>query len=113
MGVALGLIALCLWERRARWLADLGWGRGLIAMLALVGPWALAITVASDGAFWGASLSGDLAPKLLSGQEGHGEPAGVYSVPAPLLLFPTPVLLPAGGIPGWKARAAPGVRLAL
>src|SRR5258708_38755961 len=98
MGVALGLIALCLWERRAGWLADLGWGWGLIAMLALVGPWALAITVASDGAFWGASLSGDLAPKLLSGQEGHGEPAGFYSVLAPLGAFPATGLRPAGGI---------------
>jgi 4-amino-4-deoxy-L-arabinose transferase-like glycosyltransferase len=113
MVVALALIALCLWERRARWLADLGWGWGLLAMLALVGPWALAITVASDGAFWGASLGGDLAPKLLGSQEGHGEPPGFYMVLAPLLLFPATVLLPAGVVAGWKARAEPAVRFAL
>jgi 4-amino-4-deoxy-L-arabinose transferase-like glycosyltransferase len=113
MVVVLALIALCLWERRARWLSDLGWGWGLLAILALVGPWALAITVASDGAFWGASLGGDLAPKLLGGQEGHGEPPGFYMALAPLLLFPATVLLPAGAVAGWKARAEPGVRFAL
>jgi 4-amino-4-deoxy-L-arabinose transferase-like glycosyltransferase len=113
MVAALALVALCLWERRARWLADLGWGWGLLAILALVGPWALAITVASDGAFWGASLGGDLAPKLLGGQEGHGEPPGFYAVLAPLLLFPATVVLPAGVVAGWKARAEPAVRFAL
>ena len=113
MVAALALIALCLWERRVRWLADLGWGWGLIAILALVGPWALAITVASDGAFWGASLGGDLAPKLLSGQDGHGEPPGFYTMLAPLLLFPATVLLPAGVVAGWKMRAEPAVRFAL
>ncbi len=113
MVVALALIALCLWERRARWLADLGWGWGLLTILALVGPWALAITVASDGAFWGASLGGDLAPKLLGGQEGHGEPPGFYAVLSPLLLFPATVLLPAGVVAGWKARAEPAVKFAL
>jgi 4-amino-4-deoxy-L-arabinose transferase-like glycosyltransferase len=113
MIAALAAIALCIWERRARWLKDLGWGWGLLAILALVGPWALAITVASDGAFWGASLGGDLAPKLMGGQEGHGEPPGFYAVLAPFMLFPAAVLSPAGLIAGWKARAEPGVRFAL
>jgi 4-amino-4-deoxy-L-arabinose transferase-like glycosyltransferase len=104
---------LCVWDRRARWLAGLGWGWGLLALLAVVGPWALAITVASDGAFWGASLGGDLAPKLVSGQEGHGEPPGFYALLAPALLFPATALLPAGLAAAWKARAEPGVRFAL
>jgi 4-amino-4-deoxy-L-arabinose transferase-like glycosyltransferase len=113
MVAALTLICLCVWERRARWLAGLEWGWGLLALLAIAGPWALAITVASDGAFWGASLGGDLAPKLVSGQEGHGEPFGFYALLAPVLLFPAAVLLPAGLVSAWKARAEPGVRFAL
>ena len=113
MVVGLTLIALCLWERRARWLADLGWSWGLIAIVALVGPWAMAITVASDGAFWGASIGGDLAPKLLGGEESHGAPPGFYAILAPLMLFPAVVLLPAGLVAGWSARVEPGIRFAL
>ncbi|HEY1448925.1 MAG TPA: glycosyltransferase family 39 protein [Caulobacteraceae bacterium] len=113
MIAALTMVALCIWDRKARWLKDLGWGWGLIGIVALVGPWALAITVASDGAFWGASLGGDLAPKLLGGQEGHGEPPGFYLALAPLLLFPATALAPAGALVGWRARAEPGVRFAL
>ncbi|HEY2481979.1 MAG TPA: glycosyltransferase family 39 protein, partial [Caulobacteraceae bacterium] len=113
MVAALAAIAVSVWDRRARWLAGLGWGWGLLALLAIVGPWALAITVASDGAFWGASLGGDLAPKLVSGQEGHGEPFGFYAALAPVLLFPATVLLPGGMLAAWKKRAEPGVRFAL
>jgi len=113
MVVGLTLIALAIWERRARWIAGLGWGWGLIAILALVGPWALAITVASDGAFWGASIGGDLAPKLLRGDEGHGEPPGFYAVLLPLMLFPAAVMLPAGLTAGWRDRAQPLVKFAL
>jgi 4-amino-4-deoxy-L-arabinose transferase-like glycosyltransferase len=113
MVAALTMIALMLWDRRGRWLAGIGWGWGLIATLAVVGPWALAITVASDGAFWGASVGGDLAPKLLHGEEGHFAPPGTYAVLAFLMLFPATLLLPAGAVAGWRGRAEPGVRFAL
>ncbi|MGH7022202.1 MAG: ArnT family glycosyltransferase [Caulobacteraceae bacterium] len=113
MVVGLTLIALMAWDRRARWMAGLGWGWGLIAMLAVIGPWALAITVASDGAFWGASIGGDLAPKLLRGEETHGEPPLFYAVLAPLMLAPATLLLPSGLVAGWRDWAEAGVRFAL
>ncbi len=113
MIVALTLLSLCLWERRCAWLRDIGWGWGSLLLLATVGPWAMAITVASDGAFWGAAVGKDLAPKLLGGQEGHGAPPLLYAVLAPLTLFPATLLLPAGCLAGWRARAEPGVRFAL
>ncbi len=113
MIMALTLILLAVWDRKARWMAKIGWGWGLIAIVALIGPWALAITVASDGAFWGASIGGDLAPKLLRGEETHGAPPGFYAVLAPLMLTPATVLLPAGLVAGWRSRAEPGVRFAL
>jgi len=113
MVIALTLIALCLWERRVRWLGKLGWGWGLILLAATLGPWALAITVATDGAFWGAAVGGDLAPKLAGGQEGHGAPPGYYALLSPLLLFPATLLLPAGLAAGWRLRAEPAVRFAL
>jgi 4-amino-4-deoxy-L-arabinose transferase-like glycosyltransferase len=73
----------------------------------------MAITVATDGAFWGAAVGGDLAPKLMGGQEGHGAPPLFYAALAPLMLFPAALALPAGLFAGWRARAEPGVRFAL
>jgi 4-amino-4-deoxy-L-arabinose transferase-like glycosyltransferase len=113
MVVALCLILLCLWDRRWRWTLEIGWGWGLIALAAAVGPWALAITVATDGAFWGAAVGGDLAPKLAGEAEGHGAAPGFYLLLAPLLLFPATMLLPGGAIAAWRARAEPGARFAL
>ncbi len=113
MVVALTLAALCLWERRGSWVGRLGWGWGLIALAAVLGPWALAITVATDGAFWGAAVGSDLAPKLAGEAEGHGAPPGYYLLLAPVLLFPATLLLPAGLVAGWRARGEPAVRFAL
>lgn len=113
MVVGLTLAALCLTDRRVAWLKTLGWGWGLILAVAVVGPWAMAITVASDGAFWGAAFGGDVAPKLMGGQEGHGAPPGFHALLAPLLLFPASLLLPAGLAAGWRARCEPAVRFAL
>jgi 4-amino-4-deoxy-L-arabinose transferase-like glycosyltransferase len=62
------------WDRHLRWLRGIGWWWGLVAILAVAGPWALAVTIATDGAFWASSLGGDLAPKLAGGHETHGAP---------------------------------------
>ena len=113
MVVVLTILALVIWDRRARWLRTLGWDWGLILFAAVTLPWALAITVATDGAFWGIAVGGDLAPKLLGGQEGHGAPPGYYAALSPLLLFPACLLLPAALISAWRARAEPGIRFAL
>jgi 4-amino-4-deoxy-L-arabinose transferase-like glycosyltransferase len=113
MVVALALLALGLWDRRVRWMAGLGWGWGLILTGAVILPWAVAITVATDGAFWGAALGGDLAPKLAEGQEGHGAPPGFYLLLLPLLIFPAGLLLPAAAIGAWRTRTTPATRFAL
>jgi len=100
--------------RSARtWMRRLGWVWGLVAILALAGPWAVAITVASDGGFWSSAVGGDLAPKLAGGHESHGAPPGLHLLLSPLLLFPASLLLPAALIAGWRARAEPTARFAL
>ncbi|HEY7900492.1 MAG TPA: glycosyltransferase family 39 protein, partial [Caulobacteraceae bacterium] len=113
MVAILTLIALAVWDRRLRWMAKLGWGWGLIAIALVIGPWAMAVTVASDGAFWGAAIGGDLAPKLLRGEESHGLPPGFYAVLTPLMLFPATLLLPAAAVAAWRGRDEPVVRFAL
>jgi len=109
------LTILALWasDRKIGWVKTLGWTWGPLVVLAIVGPWAWAITVASDGAFWGAAIGGDLTPKIAGGHERHGGLPGYHLLLAPMLTFPASLLIPAGLVLGWKARAEPGVRFAL
>ncbi|UAL11179.1 ArnT family glycosyltransferase [Caulobacter segnis] len=109
----LALAALAIWDRKAGWMKDLGWTWGLILFAAITLPWAMMITVATDGAFWGTAIGGDLAPKMAGGQEGHSGPFGYHTLLAPLLSFPATLLLPAGLVLGWTRRKEPGVRFAL
>jgi len=107
------LVGLAIWDRKAAWMKDLGWTWGLILFAAITLPWAMMITVATDGAFWGAAVGGDLAPKLAGGSEGHSGPFGYHALLAPLLSFPATLLLPAGLVVGWTKRNEPGVRFAV
>jgi 4-amino-4-deoxy-L-arabinose transferase-like glycosyltransferase len=113
MVAGLTVLALCVWDRRAGWVKNLGWGWGLILLAAICGPWAGAVTVATDGAFWSAAIGGDLAPKLAGGQETHGAPPGYHTLLAPLLMFPGTLLLPAALALAWRRRGEPGVRFAI
>lgn len=113
MVAGLAVISLCAAERDVRWLAGLKPYWGLIVILAVVGPWAGAVTVATDGAFWSAAIGGDLAPKLAGGHESHGAPFGLHALLAPVLTFPMTLLLPAAAVGAWRGRSDPGVRFAL
>jgi 4-amino-4-deoxy-L-arabinose transferase-like glycosyltransferase len=113
MIAALTIVALIAVDRRPAWLARLNWIWGLIILAAIVGPWAGAVTVATDGAFWTAALSGDLAPKLRGGQETHGAPPGYHTLLALLLTFPMTLMLPAAAVTAWRRWREPGVRFAL
>jgi 4-amino-4-deoxy-L-arabinose transferase-like glycosyltransferase len=111
--VAAAGITLAVWDRGAPWARSLGWTWGLLLVCAVVGPWAVAITVSTDGGFWSGAIGGDLASKLSGAQDGHGFPPGFHTVLAPVLLFPAAALLPAAGVEAWKARAATGVRFSV
>ena len=104
------MIALSVWDRDARWLRRLGWGWGLPLVALIVGPWAIAITIATDGGFWTEAIGGDLAPKIAGSDEGHGVFPGFYLLIAPLLFFPATLLLPAALSTGWSRRAEPAIR---
>ena len=113
MVAGLAMLALATTDRRFRWMGKLSWGWGLLLVALIVGPWAIAITTATDGTFWTGAVSGDLAPKLAGGHESHGAPPGLHILLSPLLFFPGAALLPVALVTGWKRRAEPGVRFAL
>ena len=110
---ALALTLLAILDRRPAWLLKLRWWWGLVIVAAVVGPWAGAVTVSTDGAFWSAAIGGDLASKLAGGQESHGAPPGYHVLLAPLLTFPMTLMLPAAAVAAWRGRNEPGVRFAL
>jgi 4-amino-4-deoxy-L-arabinose transferase-like glycosyltransferase len=113
MVAALTILALIAVDRRAGWLKRLNWYWGLILVAVVIGPWAGAVTVATDGAFWSTALTGDLAPKLAGGQETHGALPGYHTLLAPLLLFPMTLMLPAAAVTAWTRWREPGVKFAL
>jgi len=108
--IAPAMMALSIWDRDVSWLKRLGWGWGLPLVALIVGPWAIAITIATDGAFWREAIGGDLAPKITGGDEGHGVFPGAYMLMASLLFFPATLLLPAAVSAGWSRRAEPAIR---
>jgi 4-amino-4-deoxy-L-arabinose transferase-like glycosyltransferase len=110
---ALTIAGLVLMDRKPGWIVRLNWTWGLIILVAIVGPWAGAVTVATDGGFWSAALDGDLAPKLAGGQETHGAPPGYHFLLAPILMFPMTLMLPAAAVTAWRRWREPGVRFAL
>lgn len=113
MVAALTIAVLCIMDRKAAWLGRLNWIWGMILLVAICGPWAWAVTVATDGGFWSAALNGDLAPKLAGGQESHGAPPGYHLALSPILMFPMTLLLPAAAVTAWKRWREPGVRFAI
>jgi len=101
---------LSIWDRDVTWMRRLGWGWGLPLVALIVGPWAIAITIATDGGFWREAVGHDLGGKITGAQESHGGFPGMYAVLAPLLLFPATLLLPAAVSTGWHRRAEPAIR---
>ena len=108
--IAPAMIMLSVWDRDVSWLRRLGWGWGLPLVALIVGPWAIAITIATDGGFWREAVMGDLGQKVVGADEGHSGFPGMYLALAPLLLFPATLMLPAALSAGWHRRAEPAIR---
>jgi 4-amino-4-deoxy-L-arabinose transferase-like glycosyltransferase len=109
LAIAVTILALLVWDRRAGWLRGLGWTWGLILFAVLIGPWLAAVTVRTDGGAWVRDGAMDLAGVGPGGRA----PPGLHLLASPLLIFPFAALLPAALVEAWKARAEPGVRFAL
>ena len=89
----LTLAALCLWHRQVAWLSILRLWSGGFLLLLLCLPWAILVTVATDGEFLANAIKSDFLAKVESSQESHGAPPGVYALLLGLLIWPASPLL--------------------
>ncbi len=110
MGTA---IALVLADRDWRWLKLLRPAIGIPVALVIVLPWAIAIGLATHGAFYEKSLGQDFALKLVGEQEAHGAPPGYYTAIASLTFWPGTLLLLPALVHAWMRRDNPALRFLL
>lgn len=88
------LITLSIWHRELAWTKLLQWGRGLSVLAVMTLPWAILVSIATDGAFLSIAFNADFVAKVKSVQESHGAPIGTYLILAGVLLWPGALLLP-------------------
>jgi 4-amino-4-deoxy-L-arabinose transferase-like glycosyltransferase len=86
---------------------------GLPLTAVIVCPWAIAITLATDGAFFSDALRSDLLPKLISGHESHGFLPGYYLLLVALTFWPGSLFLGPALRQALKLRSRVGERFCL
>ncbi len=82
-------------------------------LLAIAAPWFVAITLATEGAFWRDSLGADMLAKVASGRESHGAPPGLYLAMFWGTAWPMAALAPVAAVRLWGARRSVEGRLLL
>jgi 4-amino-4-deoxy-L-arabinose transferase-like glycosyltransferase len=95
---------LSLADRDAQWLKALRPLWGVPVLLAIAGPWLVAITVATSGAFLGEAVGHDLLGKIIGAQESHGLPTGAYLLALPASFWPASLLLAPAVAWAWRER---------
>jgi 4-amino-4-deoxy-L-arabinose transferase-like glycosyltransferase len=107
---ALTVLALCISERRARWLRDTRPLAGSLLLAIIVVPWLIAISTATQGAFLSDSLGHDFLGKLIGAQESHGAPPLFYLALLVISFWPGSLFLGPAIAWGWRQRRADAER---
>jgi len=111
--VATAALVLSIMERSARWLSALRPLAGIGWLLLLVLPWFIAIFARVGGQFFVNSVGQDLLGKVVTGQEAHGAPPGLYLVLFFITFFPGSILAPLAVPAVWSGRREPAARFLL
>lgn len=90
--------------RAWHWMMSLRPMLGLIVLTAVVLPWVLLVTSATDGAFLSIAIKGDLVSKLQSGQESHGAPPLTYLMIIMITFWPASLVMARAVTAIWKKR---------
>ena len=113
MIVGITAASLASLERSWRWLGRLRPGIGVVALLALVLPWFIAIVARTGGGFITESLGQDLLGKVAGGQESHGAPPGTYFLLFWVTFWPGAPFAAMAAPMIWKERHDPSTRFLL
>ena len=100
----LTVAALAAWMRSLSWLHLFRPVLGFITLSAMVLPWVILVTHATDGAFLATAIQGDLVSKLKSGQESHGAPPLTHLALLVATFWPGSLLLARGAVMAWRRR---------
>ncbi len=84
----ISIMGLWLWEREIQWAKGLLNIAAILVFLLMWVPWAIAIYLATDGAFFAESLGKDFGGKLITAQEKHPGPPGYHLGVIWLALWP-------------------------
>lgn len=105
--------ALVAADRSASFLRTLRPRLGIPLVLLIVSPWAVAVTIATGGAFFRDAVSSDLLPKLISGQESHGLPPGFFLALLMVTFWPGSLFVLPALARAWRLRAQTEERFCL
>jgi len=105
--------ALVAADRSASFVRALRFRVGIPLLLAIVLPWAVAVTLATKGAFFHDAVGSDLLPKLISGQESHGLPPGFFLALLVVTFWPGSLFVLPALARAWRLRSQPGERFCL
>lgn len=79
---------------------------GLLLVLAIVAPWAFAISRATQGRFFAQAVGHDMLGKVGAAQESHSGPPGYHFALVWILFWPAAALLAPGLARAWRTRDA-------
>ncbi len=91
--VALTCLTLLIWEKRGYGIRQLINIPAILVSCLMFIPWAVAIGLETQGAFFAESLGRDFGGKLVSAQESHPGPPGYHLLHINLTLWPATLLL--------------------
>lgn len=89
----LTILTLLAVDKSASYLRGLRVKLGIPLVIVIVCPWAIAVSMATGGSFFGDAIRSDLLPKLISGHESHGFPPGYYLLVVALTFWPGSLFL--------------------
>lgn len=77
---------------------------GIPLAASIIGPWVIAITIATGGGFFSRAFVGDIAPKLVGVHESHGGFPGYYAALLLLTFWPWSLIVAPAIAAAWRAR---------
>lgn len=89
---------------RTAWITRMRPVLGVLILITLITPWALAIGGATEGRFFSEAMGGDLLSKIASAQESHAGPPGYHLLLVWILFWPAAALLAPGLFLIWRER---------